>query len=159
KGNLSIKVHAGDALGTAGGPSPHSFGLDVSLWDTRITPIKYVNPSRWQLSGGTANVFDRFHVVAASDYFAEPVRSQVAQRVGSFNGTQRRTAVPAGGTLAVDVAGTAMGAWFNPTQPTYPEFMHFALAPDNIDPSRMAISVGTLPNWNHGLVMYTPVST
>src|SRR5439155_15876473 len=33
---VAIKVAAGEALGTTGGPSPHSFGLDFSLWDGRV---------------------------------------------------------------------------------------------------------------------------
>jgi hypothetical protein len=154
--SVAIAVKAGDPLGTAGGPAPHSFGLDVSLWDTRVIPASFANPSRWQAN---SSGFDRFHAVPASDYFAEPARSQIAPRVGSFNGKVRRTALPAGGTLAVDVPGTAMGAWFNPTQPTYPEYMHLAIVPDNVDPGQIDISIGTLGGWNRGLVFFTPTSS
>jgi hypothetical protein len=153
---FTIKLHAGDVIGTTGGPPPHSFGLDVSLWDSRVPPITYANPARWQSS---SSGLDHFHVVPASDYFAEPARSQIGARLGSFNGTQRRTASPIGGTIGVDVPGTAMGAWFNPSQPTYPEFVHLAIAPDNVDPSQMQLSVGTtLSAWTRGLVSFTPVS-
>ncbi len=155
--NVAIKVHTGDALGTAGGPSPHSFGLDVSMLDSRIAPLSYANAARWSQS---SSGFDHFHVVAASDYFAEPARSTIATRLGSFNGKTRRTAAPIGGTIAVDVPGSAMGAWFNPTQPTYPEYVHLAIAPDNVDPSQITLSVGTsLPRWNRGLVTFAPTTS
>jgi hypothetical protein len=151
---LAIKVAAGEVMGTAGGSSPHSFGLDFSLWDARVQPLTYANPSHWQAS---SDKFDNFHVVPASDYFAEPTGSRIAVRIGSFDGTVRRTFAPIGGTIEVDVPGSAMGFWFNASQPTYPESAHLAIAPDNVDPSKISISIGTsLANWTRGLVTFTP---
>jgi len=155
--SVAIKIAAGDVIGTAGGPSPHSFGLDFSLWDARVAPTAFANPARWPT---VTSKFDRFHVVPGSDYFAEPARSQIAPRMGSFDGTIRRTAPPVGGTLDVDVPGTAMGVWFTPSQPTFPEYMHLAIAPDHVNPSRIDISPGiSLTNWNRGLVFFTPTSS
>jgi hypothetical protein len=154
---VAIKVSAGTILGTAGGAPPHSFALDFSLWDARTTALSFANPSHWTAS---QDRFDQFHIVPASDYFAEPVSSQIAARLGSFDGKIRRTAAPIGGTIGVDVPGTPMGFWFNPSQPTYPESAHLAIAPDNVDPARIAISIGTsLPGWRHGLVWFTPTSS
>jgi hypothetical protein len=151
---VAIKVKAGDIIGTAGGPAPHSFGLDISLWDARVAPIAYANAAHWAKSSDN---FDSFHIVAASDYFAEPARSQIAARVGSFDGRTRRTVAPTGGSIAVDVVGTAMGFWFNASQPTYPDVPHLAIAPDNVDPTRVAFSIGTsLPGWTRGIVWFTP---
>jgi hypothetical protein len=154
---VKIKVNAGDAIGTAGGPSPHSFALDFSLWDARVPAIAYVNPARWMSS---SDKLDQFHVVPASEYFAEPVKSQIASRVGMFDGTSRRTASPAGGTIAVDVPGSAMGFWFSPAQPTYPESPHLAVVPDNVNASQVDFSIGTsLASWQRGLVFFTPIAS
>lgn len=154
---LSIAVNAGDIIGSAGGESPHSLALDFSLWDARTPTIVFANPARWSKSNDN---FDSFHIVPASDYFTEPVASQIASRVGSFDGTTRRTATPIGGSIAVDVPGTAMGVWLNGSQPTYPEVPHLAIAPDNVDPTKIAFSIGTsLPNWNRGIVWFTPVNS
>jgi hypothetical protein len=153
---VAIKVNAGDVIGTAGGAAPHSFGLDFSLWDARVPAIAYANAAHWSKSN---DKFDSFHVVGASDYFSEP-SSQIATRVGSFDGKTRRTVLPLGGSIAVDVPGSAMGFWFNASQPTYPEVPHLAIAPDNVDPTRIAFSVGTsLPSWNRGIVWFTPVNS
>lgn len=92
--NIAVKVAAGEMLGTAA-------RLDFSLWDRRVTPLKYANASRWR----------------------------------SFDGRTRRTAAPVGGTIEVDIMGTAQGAWFHPTQPVNPESPHFAIVPDNVDPN------------------------
>lgn len=155
---VAIKVSAGQRIGTAGGVDPqNSFGLDFSLWDARRPSIAFANSARWNAS---SDKFDSFHVVAASDYFAEPAASQLTPRVGSFDGLHRRTIAPVGGTIETDVAGTAAGTWFNASQPTYPEYPHLALVPDNVDPSQVSISAGTsLQNWARGLVRYTPVNT
>jgi hypothetical protein len=155
---LAVVVPAGTLIGTAGNAPPTtSFALDFSLWDARITPNLFANPSRW-----TANELhtDRFHVVAPSEYFVEPLRTAIRARVGSFDGTRIRTAEPRGGTVAVDVAGTLQGVWFNNAQPTFPEGVHLAVAPDPIDPSRIGISMGlSQPFTFAGLAMIDPVSS
>ena len=154
---VAIRVKAGEIIGTAGGAAPHSFGLDFSLWDARVPAIAYANSSHWSKSSDN---FDSFHVVAASDYFADPASSLIAQRVGSFDGKTRRTVAPIGGSIAVDVPGTMMGVWFNASQPTYPEVPHLAIAPDNVDPTRIAFSIGTsLPGWSRGVVWFVPVNS
>jgi hypothetical protein len=154
--NIAIKVSAGTVIGTAGGPAPHSFGLDFSLWDAREAPLSYANPARWNSS---PDKIDQLHVAGASDYFAEPAATQIAPRVGSFDGVTARTALPLGGKIDFDVLGTALGIWFNPSQPTQPEYNHFAIVPDNIDPSKIDISPGLLRYWTRGLVSYAPQAT
>jgi hypothetical protein len=154
---VAIKMHAGDVLGTVGGASSESFALDFSLWDARSPAQLYANPARWPSSN---DKFDSYHVVGASDYFTEPANAQIAPHVGSFDGAVRRTVLPTGGTHSVDVVGTMMGFWFNPTQPPSPETPHFAAAPDNVDPTRTTLSIGTsLPGWNRGRVSFTPLDT
>ena len=154
---LAILVHAGDMIGTAGGDPPHSIALDFSLWDSRITPLIFANPSRWPMNN---DLFDSYHDVAASDYFAEPVKSQVAAMLGTYDGTSHRTIPPLGGTIAVDIAGTAMGHWFNPTQPSNPETPHLAIAPDNVNPNMIGFSIGqSQPGWTIGLQEFAPFNS
>jgi hypothetical protein len=154
---VAIRVRAGEVIGTAGGAAPHSFGLDFWLWDARVPAITYANTTHWSASN---DKFDSFHIVPASDYFAEPANTRIVERVGSFDGKTRRTALPLGGSIGVDVAGTAMGFWFNASQPTYPEVPHLAISPDNVNPARMAFSIGTsLAGWSRGLVLFTPVNS
>jgi len=153
---IAVAVSAGDALGTAGG-APGVLGLDFLLYDSRVTPLKFANASRWR---STSDGFDSFHVVAASDYFAEPAKSQVAAKVGSYDGKTRRTMAPTGGTIEVDVAGTARGAWFNPSQPSSPESPHLALVPDNVDPTMMVLSFGTSqPGYPSGTRLVSPTAS
>lgn len=120
-----------------------SAGLDLSLFDNRLSPPRFANPSRWRTN---SDGFDSFHVGAFSDYYAEPMRSWVRSKLGSFDGRTRRTAEPVGGTIDVDVAGTVQGAWLAPGAPTYPEIPHLTIAPDNVDPTRVAFSMGTARN-------------
>jgi hypothetical protein len=151
---LAVSMTAGESLGTVGDANVAS--LDFTFWDTRVTRLRYANPSRWITS---ADGFDNFHVVAGSDYFAEPARSQIAAKVGSFDGRTRRTATPIGGTIELDVPGTAQGAWFNGSQPTHPEGPHLAIVPDAIDPTQIDISMGlSQPGLGSGQYRVTPAS-
>jgi hypothetical protein len=153
---VAVPVHAGDTLGTAGGDPPHAIALDFSFWDSRVPASVFANPARFPaINDG----FDAYHDVPASDYFAEPLKSQVAALLGTYDGSVHRTVAPLGGTIAVDIAGTAMGHWYNPTQPVNPETPHLAIAPDNVTPGKIGFSIGqSQPGWILGLVEFTPVS-
>ena len=152
----TVQVSAGDPLGTVGG-APNPASLDFSFWDRRVTSLRFANAARWI---GNSNGFDTFHIVPASDYFAEPARSAIAAKVGSFDGRKQRTVAPIGGTIELDVAGTAQGAWLNPTQPTHPETPHLAIVPDNVDPSQIAVSMGlSQPGFSGGQYRFTPTSS
>ena len=147
---VEIAVNAGDVIGT-------SAGLDLSLFDSRVTPLVYANASRWV---SNASGFDHFHVAPFSDYFAEPLRSTVRAMLGSFDGRTRRTVEPLGGTIATDVAGTAQGVWLNPSQPTYPETPHLAIVPDNVTPSLIDVSIGaSLSGIAPGAYNFAPSTT
>ena len=77
--------------------------------------------------------------------------------LGSFDGRTRRTAEPVGGSIASDVAGSAQGAWFNAAEPTYPETPHLAIVPDNIDPTRVDVSIGlSQPGLTAGAYSFVP---
>jgi hypothetical protein len=129
----AIRVRAGDVIGT-------TKGLDLSLFDSRIAALSFANASRWQANSSGR---DRFHVVPFSDYYAEPVRTTVRGLLGQYDGKVHRTVEPLGGTIATDVIGTAQGVWMNTTQPTFPESPHFAIVPDNVDPTMIDLSFGT----------------
>jgi hypothetical protein len=153
---VAVAVHAGDAIGTAGGDPPHSIALDFSLWDSRVPAITFANSSRWPVA---SDGFDSYHDVAASDYFVEPIKSQVTALLGTYDGSVHRTIAPLGGTIAVDIAGTAMGHWYNPTQPVNPETPHLAIAPDNVNPNVIGFSVGqSQPGWTIGLQEFLPMN-
>jgi hypothetical protein len=144
---LAIKVKAGDVIGAAG-------GLDLSLFDSRVTPMTVANASRWQTS---SDGFDRFHTVAFSDYYAEPARSQVRALLGQHDGLVKRTIEPLGGSIATDVAGTAQGTWFNPAGSTTGESPHFSITPDNVDPTRYNLGFGTShPGFSTGVYRMYP---
>lgn len=149
---VEVAVTAGSVLGTSGGVVGQ-FGLDFSLFDARISPLVFANPSRYP---SNSTKIDHFHVVPASDYFAEPALSTIRSKLGKFDGQQQRTVAPYGGTIAVDVGGTAQGAWFNPGQPTYPESMHLTLSPDNVDPALQVFSIGLSLPGLAGWYRFTP---
>ncbi|MEJ6023627.1 hypothetical protein [Ramlibacter sp. PS4R-6] len=138
--SFRLDVPAGRTIGTLGGGG--STVLDWWLQDRRIAPLHFANPARFS-AGGDVGGFDTFHTVAASDYFVAAASPQVAAKVGRYDGSVHRTAAPLGGTIAVDVDGTARGHWFHPTQPYPPESFHAALAPDPIEPDkRQVFSLG-----------------
>jgi len=144
---VEIKVGAGDIIGT-------SAGLDLLLFDSRVQPIVYANPSRW-IQNETG--FDHFHVAPMSDYYSEPARSIVGRLLGSFDGKTHRTVEPLGGSIGSDIAGTVQGTWMNATQPTYPESPHLAIVPDNVDPTRIDVSIGiSQPAFDPGAYTFTP---
>lgn len=151
----AVEFSEGDALGTVGDVAT-SLALDFSFFDKRVTPIAFANPTRWFAS---SDGFDRYHVVPASDYFAEPARSQIAARLGSYNGATIRTVAPTGGTIAADSDGV-QGHWFAPGQPTFPESPHLAIARDNVNPNDYVISVGTSqPSFTGGPFPFTPTTS
>jgi hypothetical protein len=153
--NVAVKLAAGDPMGFLGSGST-SLALDFSFWDSRVTPIVFANTNRWFVS---PDGFDRYHVVPASDYYTEPMTSQVAAKLGSFDGATKRTIAPLGGTIAADSTGI-QGHWFVTGQPTFPESPHLAIARDNVDPRRYVISIGTSqPGFGGGSFIFTPQAT
>ena len=153
---IAVTVSAGEAIGTTAGQGT-SFALDFSLHDRRVTPLVFANPVRWPVNTMGP---DRGHTVAASAYFAEPARSAIRAKLGTFDGATLRTIEPVDGTIGYDVPGTAQGVWVNAAQPTSPESPHVALVPHNVDPTRMAVSMGTSqPAFDPGLYLFTPTSS
>jgi len=150
--NGAVKVEAGEQIATVG-TAATSIALDFSLWDKRAAPLAFANPARWQTS---SDGFDRFHVVPASDYFAEPAKSLIAAKLGAYNGAIIRSVPPPGGTIAADSSGV-QGHWFLPGVSTYPESQHLAIARDNVNPNLYAFSIGTSqPGFTGGSFPFSP---
>ena len=154
---VAVLVHAGDVLGSAGGDPPHSIALDFWFWDGRVPAAVFANPARFPMNN---DLFDAYHIVGANEYFAEPLKTTIAGMMGTFDGSTHRTMLPLGGTIAVDIAGTAMGHWYSPGLPLSPETPHLAIAPDNVVANRVGFSIGqSNPGWTRGLVEFTPLSS
>lgn len=99
-----VTLDAGELLGTSGMSIELGLmGLDFGLLDTRVTNF-YVAPSR--------HPQPTFHAICPWNQFVPTVREQLYARLLD---TSRPGLVPAGeprcGTMEVDVAGTAKGAW------------------------------------------------
>lgn len=151
----AVEFREGDAMGTVGTVATSS-ALDVWFYDKRVTPIAFANQTRWFAN---SDGFDRYHVVPASDYYEEPAKSQIAARLGSYNGAIIRTIAPVGGTIAADSVGV-QGHWFAPGLPTFPESPHLAIARDNVTPSEYAFSIGTSqPSFTGGAFPFTPTTS
>jgi hypothetical protein len=153
--NGAVKFEAGETIGTVGTVATN-IALDFSLWDKRKTPITFANSARWEFS---YTGFDRFHVVAGSDYFTEPAKSLIAAKLGSSDGATQRTVAPLGGTIATDSVGV-QGSWFLPGVSSFPESQHLAIARDNVNPDTFVFSIGTSqPGFTGGSFPFTPQLT
>ena len=132
--NLSIQVLAGDIVGSVG---DRNGNLDFRLNDYRKPALQFANQARWSPL--------EQHTACFLDYYPADMKARYYEILGSQfqNQTFQRTQEPRCGEVAVDVVGTAKGAWFfqlnGPKQNDDP---HLALANDAIDPSIQMISMG-----------------
>jgi hypothetical protein len=122
----AVPLLAGAPLGTAGG-NAGQYALDLGTHDTRKPPVGLVNAAAYG---------DAAYARCVTDYAAADVQAALLAHV-------ERTVEPRCGSQAQDVAGTAQGNWRRAGEPTYPEDPHLALVHDPVDPSRIAISIGT----------------
>ncbi len=155
-GTLLVDIKAGTQIGLSAGGG--SFGLDWVLQDRRVTPLHFTSPSRFSNGSGG---FDTLHTVAASEYLTPALAAQAAPKIGRFDGAVKRTVLPLGGTISVDVDGTARGYWFNPAQAYPPESYHAALAPDYVQPDKLqSFSLGvTQANFGVLIQNFQPTTT
>ena len=132
---LSIKLAAGDLIGSAGG-NTYANALDLGAFDLRSRPRPYANPTRWSEKP--------LYVACPLDYFEPEVREILYRKLGQSGGRTARVIPPLCGEVEQDEPGTAQGAWFvQGSTAAYLEDPHLALVHDNIDPSRAVFSVGT----------------
>ncbi len=162
--SLTYDVKAGQTIGTIA-KTGGFYALDFYLWDTRSPDIHFTDSAKFANFGGPP--FTEPKIVAASDYYVASLAPAINAKLGGFMSTAIRTAAPLGGTIAIDVDGTARGYWFNPNQVYPPEIYHAALAPDNISPATLqAFSFGisqaniaTVFSAQGFVGVFTPVTT
>jgi len=134
RSETNIALTAGATIGTVGGPSAGAF--DWGLHDPRHTNF-YVNPDRY-----AGSVLD---AVCPYDPFIAPLKEQLYDLIGDGLRTASGES-PQCGSMSVDVAGTASGAWVLQSDPVIQagDETNFAvLAPHPLFPqSQQAFSLG-----------------
>lgn len=132
--NLDIQVRAGEVVGSVG---DRNGNLDVRLNDFRKPALQFANQERWSPL--------EQHTACFLDYYPADMKARYYEILGSQyqNETFQRTQEPRCGEVAVDVVGTAKGAWFfQLSGPKQNDDPHLALANDAVDPSIQIISMG-----------------
>ncbi len=125
--SVEAPLQPGDRIGTAGG-NPGQGALDMGAQDERKPRAAYANPSGWE-----QYLYSRCFI----DYYGDAtLRDHLLDRIG-------RTQEPRCGTHVQDLAGTAQGNWRKAGAGTFPEDPHIALVHDMMDPTRIALSLGT----------------
>jgi len=147
---ISVKVDAGEVIGTASIKSTQMF--DLNLIDTRTPKLNFINKDRFSKH----SQYDLLHEVCPYDYFIPEIKSALYSKIsGYFSGTKKRTANPLCGEYMQDLAGTAQGIWFKKGTANGEEgneniiereILHIALAHDAYDPQMPVLSAGSLPD-------------
>ena len=155
----SIDMAPGELLGYT--RSDDQAGLNVGLVDTRQPDLPFVNPMRYEIPADvipgpdpvtTARIIreiapDRLRQHCALDYFEPAIAAPYIELLGNLDGTVLRTEEPLCGEHMQDIASTAQGNWFRPTEPggepslAIDEHDDFAFAHDNVTPSQPTISL------------------
>lgn len=137
RNSTNISLAAGETIGTVGGATAPAF--DFGVYQTGHTN-GFVNPGRYSDLTKTA--------VCPYDPFTSDLRSQVDALIGfalPFRAASGES--PRCGTMNIDVAGTARGAWVqqsNPVNQSGDETPFLALMPHPLFPeSGQAISAGS----------------
>ncbi|MBI3071312.1 MAG: hypothetical protein HYY84_04210 [Deltaproteobacteria bacterium] len=141
---VSVFVDAGERLGTLTGAASSCF--DVGLYDGRTQ--NGLDPARYPAQARST--------ACPLDLYEPTLRTSLYALLGS--GGQLRTIEPRCGSNVVDVAGTAQGNWFRPDAGFYDERSHISLSPNNVDPTRLTFSIGTLAGTASGSYMFTPTT-
>lgn len=134
---VNVTLVAGEEMGSVGGPTTGSLGLDVGLYDARMTPLKFANAARMTAK---ANGFDAFHVACFIDYAAADLKTALQAKIYRAPGED-----PTCGSFAQDVTATAQGKWYlsgTATPAPSAEANHLTLAHDTYDLTRGVFSVG-----------------
>ncbi len=154
--NVHVLVEAGKYLGTAGGVQNGSSSLDFGAVDYRAAPLAYAVPSHYYSF--------QLQKVCAIDYYIPTMADTLRSRLGSWDGSLRRTASPVCGSINQDVVGTAQGNWFGHGMilPVQDESRAIALVHDNVNTSRGVFSIGSSMisiGLNPGAYYFAPKST
>jgi len=102
---VSVKMTAGESLGSAGGFPGAPDGLDLGLYDTRVKFPTQANPERFPSPGGP--------LVCSLNYYNKDLSAKLYARLGGFDFVPRDPGEPKCGTVYQDVPGTGQGIWFS----------------------------------------------
>jgi hypothetical protein len=105
--SISVKLKAGQVIGTAGGNPDWPANLDFGMVDSRVPAGTVANPARY-------SSYD-LHYVCPMDYFPSNVGGALYSRLGDFAGQLLNITSPKCGNPYQDVGGTAQGVWLQKT--------------------------------------------
>ena len=132
---VSIDVQEGEILGEVGGPLSTTF--DFGAYDTRVPPLKFINPRRF--SENERPSWDYLHTVCPLDAFDITLRDALTQKIS-------RTAVPVCGSIMQDIDGTAQGIWAGDGYKDQSDISkQLALVHDNNGPTFAVLATGGGP--------------
>lgn len=150
KKDVSLKLEPGEVVGYSGDAA----GVDFGAIDYRAPPMTVAIPAHYSN--------ELLHYVSPILYFTPETRALLESKIGSYDGTVRRTAEPLVGTAGEDIPGTAQGNWFTPglhwglTPPPQPD-PFIALVHEYVDSTVPIFSVGTsVKGLAVGVYTFTP---
>ncbi len=131
--STDISLKAGDTIGKIGG-NP----VDWTLVDVKTTLAGFIHPDSYEREPWKVHSIDPFSA------YTDSLKSQLQAK-------SLRSAVPIGGKIDYDKAGTLAGNWFRQgtngyagTDPSRYWDGHLSIVPDYIDPNTTVVSIG---NW------------
>jgi hypothetical protein len=101
--SISVKLSAGQVIGTAGGNADWPATLDFGMVDYRVLAGTVANPARY-------SSYD-LHYVCPMDYFPSDLAGAFYSKLGNFGGQLLNLTSPRCGNVYQDVSGTAQGVW------------------------------------------------
>lgn len=137
--NVSVKLNAGEVLGTGGGGLTMPNALDVGLSDTRIPSPTVANSARW--------IPQDLHYVCSLDYFPDTIKQTLYTKFGDFSGHALDITSPQCGEVYQDIPGTAQGIWVSKTsaaQGLWDVPNNLALVHSNFNHKEAVFSMGNI---------------
>jgi hypothetical protein len=147
---VNVSLAAGEQLGTAGGPTTPSLGLDVGLFDANKAPLIFANNARLDSS---SSGFDSFHVACFIEYTTPDLKTALQQKIHRAAGE-----APTCGSYNQDVVKTAQGKWYlagTATPALSSEANHLTLGIDTYNSGLGSFSIGNA-SVGTGVYTFTP---
>lgn len=157
---VNVELAPGEAVGVSGDAA----GVDFGAIDFRIPMLGFAEPKHYCVPqrDGTQRLetCEMLYYVSPVPYFRSDVRPALEAKLGSYDGSVRRTAAPRHGEYMQDRPGAAQGNWFLPGKDLSVAFLQpdefIALVHDYVDPRQPIFSVGTtLKGVNSGVYSFT----
>jgi hypothetical protein len=130
---VSAEVQEGELAGYSGSGA----GVDFGAVDWRIRPLAFASPGKYPP--------DYPYYVSPVGYFIPEKREQMRAKLGSYDGSVKRTVEPLEGEVMQDLPGAAQGGWFTAGEDYRGggDQTHFlSLIHDYVDPAEPQIAVG-----------------